>query len=148
MIEQVTPQSAIDAYIKQKIEAYKKVCRRRVEFACRDAVNAARNSDAKSRDWKDQTGNLRSSIGYVISENGTIVGSSAFAAVKEGGEGSSKGRTLAQSLAASGSGDMNAVVVAGMHYAKYLAAKGYDVLDSAEITLRNRLEQFARNGLK
>lgn len=38
-----------------------------------DAVNEAR-SYAKQNDWQDVTGNLRSSIGYVITLNGSIVG--------------------------------------------------------------------------
>lgn len=111
--------------------------------------------------WFDQTGNLRSSIGYLIIDNGaTIVdfgfnpdfGKPArkekvefvtkdgkevsFMASKPGGgpEGAQKGKVYAQSLVALYSKGLTLLIVAGMDYADAVEARdGKDVLASTEL---------------
>ena len=107
-------------------------------------VNHARKLPSMSRanplakyphqpNYIDDSGNLRSSIGYVVVEDGRIIGESAFEAVGNGAEGSATGRSFAESLVATHPNDTALILVAGMHYAEYVAAKGYDVLDSATL---------------
>ena len=86
------------------------------------------------KSWFDQTGNLRSSVGYIIVRNGVIVGSSEFPIVKNGGEGQTEGREYAESLARNYANKQLAlIVVAGMNYADYVEAKdNKDVLASTE----------------
>lgn len=93
------------------------------------AVNEARTAG----DWKDQTGNLRSSIGYVVCEDGRPVYQSEFAKVRDTAEeGPQMGLDLALRVAGETSG-LALVVVAGMDYAVYVADKGYNVLSSSQI---------------
>lgn len=113
------------------------------------------------RSWYDQSGNLRSSVGYVIAHNGNIVSSYGFdssmgkaahtkqveyvtkdgkkvsftARVKAGGqEGAKAGKDLAEELIKRYSNDYVLVVVAGMNYAEYVEAmKNKNVLASTEL---------------
>lgn len=108
-------------------------------------VNAARERGS----YTDRTGNLRSSTGYVLARDGEVYTSSSFAKIIGGQnpngvplDGDEQGRTLAEQLAKDLSKDGFAmIVVAGMQYASYVSDKGYDVLDSAELEIRRRLEE-------
>ena len=88
--------------------------------------------------YADQTGNLRSSIGYVIFYDGEKVagggfGGGALFANSEGVKGSGvqggkTGNEISEKIAAKYSKGFVVVIVAGMEYATYVEAKGYDVL--------------------
>lgn len=80
--------------------------------------------------FKDRTGNLRSSIGYVVLVDGKPV-NVAFAAVKGGHTGVNEGQRLALQVGSKTEG-YALVVVAGMNYAVHVESKGRDVLTSAE----------------
>lgn len=82
------------------------------------------------RGFKDRTGNLRSSIGYVVLVDGKPV-NVAFAAVKGGHAGVNEGQRLALQVGSKTEG-YALVVVAGMNYAVHVESKGRDVLTSAE----------------
>lgn len=82
--------------------------------------------------YTDRSGNLRSSIGYVIIVNGRIRTKAGFGA-KGANEGQSQGETTAESFAAKFPDKTALVVVAGMNYAVYVAEKNFDVLDTAYI---------------
>lgn len=90
-------------------------------------VNKAKSSDQ----YKDRTGNLRSSVGYVIVHNGKIV-NGKFGVVKDGSYGMQQGQSLAYELAARNTIGFALIVVAGMNYALYVEATGRDVLTTAE----------------
>lgn len=97
-----------------------------------ECVNAARITSMKGRDYEDQSGNLRGSVGYIVVYDGEIVQGGGFQPVNGSTEGCEKGKAFAESLAGRYKG-YALVVVAGMNYAEYVAAKGYDVLDTAEL---------------
>lgn len=102
-------------------------------------VRYARERSAQDS-WIDRTGNLRSSIGYVIVKGGRIVSMSSFDTVKGGGEGSSTGKKLAEYLGTMFPNDYVLVVVAGMNYAEYVEAMdNKDVLASPELFARKNL---------
>lgn len=82
------------------------------------------------RGFKDRTGNLRSSIGYVVLVDGKPVNVD-FAAVKGGHAGVNEGQRLALQVGSKTEG-YALVVVAGMNYAVHVESKGRDVLTSAE----------------
>lgn len=113
--------------------------------------------------YQNITGNLRSSIGYVIGYDGKVIREGGFHKVKgrgenyqrvtfttrngkkadfwakgkfgDGSEGSRKGLELARSVIAKTKG-YSFVIVAGMEYASYVNSKGYDVMDSAKLELK------------
>lgn len=90
--------------------------------------------------WFDQTGNLRSSVGYIIAHNGKIVQYSGFQQVKNGSEGSKTGKEFATELVKKYSTGYALIVVAGMNYAEYVEAMDNKVvLASAELFARKEL---------
>lgn len=86
------------------------------------------------KSWYDQSGNLRSSVGYVIAHNGSIVQYSDFNQVKQGSEGVKVGKDLAEEIVKRYLNDYVLVIVAGMNYAeKVEAMDNKDVLASTEL---------------
>lgn len=123
-----------------------------LKYAGESAVAYARTLDT----YKDQTGNLRSSIGYVIYKNGQLALRSAFEQVPaknnknnvelNGGE---VGLALAQKVAQQETAPFVLVVVAGMNYAAAVERRGYDVIEGASIEaseVAKRLVQGLNNG--
>lgn len=83
-----------------------------------------------------QTGNLTSSVGYCITEDGKIVVMSSFQAVggDKGNQGADTGRKLAMQIAREFPQGYALILVAGMHYASYVQELHHrDVLASAEL---------------
>ena len=105
-----------------------------------EAINTARTS----RRYLDQTGNLTSSIGYVILRRGSIVNKAGFDKVKKGDEGVRQGESLATSLAKDYPHDFALIVVAGMDYAAYVEAKGLGGMTAAELQSKASIEQFVK----
>lgn len=84
----------------------------------------------------DHTGNLRSSIGYVIVEDGDVKEENFQIqhTGTEGDEGKAKGRKLAKNLANTYNVGMVLIGVAGMEYAVYVEAlESKDVITAANI---------------
>lgn len=97
-----------------------------------------------SESWNDDTGNLRSSIGYVVSKDGIKKSVSTFAKVKDGSEGVQKGAEYADELASQEKG-WSLHVVAGMEYAEEVEKiKGKNVLASARARMIEDLPKVAK----
>ena len=108
-----------DAFIEASLEAYKRACIKMVERA------------KQTNTYQDQTSHLRSSIGCVLYHNGIEV-YNYFKAEEGDEQGVQKGLELARKIAKdAGDKAITAVVVAGMEYAVYVEAKGYDVLSGS-----------------
>lgn len=91
--------------------------------------------------YTDRTGNLRASVGYVVLlPDGSVAGEGGFP------PGDAGGRGYALRLARAELRGPVLVVTAGMQYARYVAARGYDVLDSAELAARRLARGLARRG--
>lgn len=73
--------------------------------------------------WDNDTGNLRSSIGWAVSRKGSIVRKSRFGTVLNGSEGAAKGEALVERLASEHAQyDFALFIVAGEEYAVYVEA--------------------------
>lgn len=144
-IKRLTPPAEIDRYIAGRVEAIKEAIIRMMLYIGEQVLNAARMTNS----YKDQTGNLRSSIGYVVAIDGEIVQMSSFDTVKEGRDGSRGGKEYAIQLVRDFPKGIVLIVVAGMNYASYVSAKGYDVLDSSELLADKLVPQMLQQlGLK
>lgn len=133
-IKNLTPEGAISEFIGQQVERVTSALIYNLCAVGEQVLNQARSTNS----YKDQTGNLRSSIGYVVAVDGEVVQSSSFEVVKDGADGSRDGKGYALNLVKQFSEGIVLIVVAGMNYASYVSAKGYDVLDSSEV-LADRL---------
>lgn len=102
-------------------------------------VNHAR-SVPKDLGFEDQTGNLRSSIGYAVFVDGVAV-HSFYEEVKGGAEGAKAGQRLSAKIG-EGSSGVCLVVTAGMNYATYVESRGRDVIASAEQLAKRELPRM------
>ena len=109
-----------------------------------EAIKKAREDHENN--WTDQTGNLRSSIGYMVTYDGKEVKTSGFEPTKgktgNGAEGQAEGKRVIEGLKGTNTEEFALVVVAGMNYAEYVEAHGRDVLASAELYARKRLPEM------
>ena len=100
----------------------------------------------KRASFDDHTGNLRSSIGYVIAKDGEVL-TENFTESDKGTDkttGKYKGRRLAEEVSLSYTGGYVLVGVAGMEYAAAVEAKGYEVVSGAN----TQCEKYLRDSLK
>lgn len=139
-IKQTIPASEIDAFIKKQVERINNALVYNLKYVAERCLNAARETNS----YKDQTGNLRSSIGYVLVRDGKIIEQSAFEVVMNGGSGAKSGIQYAKEVARQFPEGIVLIIVAGMNYAAFVAAKGYDVIDSAETLADKLVPQFLK----
>ena len=150
--------SGLDEWAERWEQAYLDRLADSGERACADAVAEG--------NYQNITGNLRSSIGYVIGYDGKVIREGGFHKVQgrgenmehvvfttrsgnkvdfwakgkfgDGSEGSKRGRDMAHRIIMGTSG-YSYVLVVGMEYASYVSSRGYNVWDSAQKTLGNLL---------
>lgn len=99
--------------------------------------------------FNDQTGQLRSSIGYIITYDGAVVNfdfDSSEAKVKSGAEdkreqGKSLAIEYANSLVQNTKG-YGLICVAGANYAFYVEAKGFDVITGSSLQATETLRKW------
>ena len=131
-IKQTTPQNIVNAYLDQEIQRREQALLYNLAYVGEMCINEARSTTKAANNYKDQTGNLRSSVGYVLVHNGRIVQSSSFKSVLNGQQGATEGSGYAKQLAKKYRQGIVLILVAGMNYAVHVQNKGYDVLTSAE----------------
>jgi gamma-glutamylcysteine synthetase len=122
-------QGDIQKLVMRQAERMCKAVLSRLQRIGEQFIADARNDGS----YMDQTGNLRSSIGYVILENGVQIELAGFDTVKEGKEGAARGKALVEEIAGKYPVGYVLIVVAGMEYAAAVEAKGYDVLTMSSI---------------
>lgn len=137
-----TKMSEVNVYLKAEAERIQRLTIRALSYLGEQCVKVARDR-APELSWIDQTGNLRSSIGYIITHNGNIVQYSDFKQVKQGSEGIKVGKDLATEIAKQFSNEYVLVVVAGMNYAEYVEARdNKDVLATPELFAKAELPKM------
>lgn len=124
-----TARKAIARHLTEQIDKRRSQLIGRLQYLGEKCVNEAR--DNRTNSYTDRTGNLRSSIGYVVLYNGVPVSEMSVQGDKPAGRSAGES-SLSKAIAEAPSTGYVLVVVAGMHYAHYVAARGFDVLDSAE----------------
>ena len=124
-----------------------------IKFTLKTVVGGKAVAHAKSYgNFTDRTGNLRSSIGYVLAKDGDIIDVGGFESISgpEGnnGEGISEGKKYAEELGKSSGSGYTLIIVAGMNYAEYVEAKGYNVLTETELYLVSQINDVIDRILK
>lgn len=130
MIRMTTPMDAIDKKIAKEINRAENEILKKLSFIGENAVNDARGNG----DYLDDTGNLRSSVGYTILKNGETVRTSSFDRVKKEATKAKKESTkLLDELRSKFNTGFVLIVVAGMDYAVTVEARGRNVLSSSKL---------------
>lgn len=133
-ITMTTTETQIKAYIQSQMERTEKAIIRTLQYVGEQCVISARQFGS----YRDNTGNLRNSTGYVIVKNGNIINNQIDTSTKGGRE----SKKMVEELAPQYTCGIALIVVAGMEYAATVAAKGYNVLDSAELTAQALLPKL------
>ena len=84
----------------------------------------------EKHNYTDRTGNLTNSIGYAVVRGSDIV---YFGGAVQQGEGADNALKVAMKMAESLSASLTLIIVAGMNYAAYVEARGYNVILPAEL---------------
>ena len=125
-----TPMDAIDKKIAKEINRAENEILKKLSFIGENAVNDARRTGS----YIDDTGNLRSSIGYTILKNGETVRTSSFDRVKqEASKAKRESTKLLDELRTKFNTGFVLIVVAGMDYAVTVEARGRNVLSSSKL---------------
>jgi hypothetical protein len=96
----------------------------------------------------DRTGNLRSSVGYLVLRNGEQYHRGGFQLITTGSTGITTGRVVLEEVGANYPTGLVLIVVAGMSYAAAVEAKGRDVLTGssqiAVIELKAAMDRISK----
>lgn len=137
-IKQLTSNTQISGYLQKRISQCEDNLVRLLDATGNACVEAGQDGG----DYMDRTGNLRSSIGYVVIKSEKVVRTGGFKVVKGGTEGPKSGHAYAIQLARQYTKGIVLIVVAGMQYAAYVAAQGFNVLDGAELIAEKLVPQL------
>ena len=139
--------SDINKWIKQFQDNAEMKIYTTLQAAGEEFVRQARLSGV----YDNHSGNLRSSIGYVITKDNSIV-SENFEIQNvgtDGKEGVQKAKKLARELARDAMSGYGLIGVAGMEYAMYVEAiDGKDVITGASIQAEERLRKSIKTVLE
>ena len=143
----ITPQfnsNDIERILREKIEKYHQKVIRILKYVGEMCINEAREHGS----YQDQTGNLRSSIGYVVLQDGKPIEKGGFAPTERGREkgknGQKEGETFINKVISQYPKGFVLVVVAGMKYASYVEARNYNVLSSAELLAEKEVPKLLK----
>lgn len=147
MVTVKTPDSDFDKWL-QKLQA-------RAELSIIEQMKSvgelAVSTAKKSGKYTDRTGNLRSSIGYCVVNNGRIVYKGKFTSVNapegNGSFGTKSGEEYLKSVAVGYSG-LWLLLVAGMPYAAHVEAIGLDVISSGQLIVDKLPKALDKLGFK
>lgn len=111
-------------------------------------VTNARNKTKEQGGFGDISGNLRSSIGYLIIRNGKQLTGSGFESIAGGSVGSETGKKVIEEIAAKYPTGICLLVVAGMDYAAAVEAKSKDLLSGSSLiaitALKEAMQQISK----
>ena len=143
----ITPQfnsNDIERILREKIEKYHQKVIRILRIVGEKCINEARTNGS----YQDQTGNLRSSIGYVVLQDGKPIEKGGFApterGTKKGKDGQKEGESFINKVISQYPRGFVLVVVAGMKYASYVEARNYNVLSSAELLAEKEIPKLLK----
>lgn len=141
-IEAKFDREEIRAYLEKELRRHQTQIVEMLNYVGQTVVNEIRTSHISN--WTDQTGNLRSSIGYVVLLDGVPQARSNFERVdgpkrgETGEDGAAEGGEYIDSLVPLYREGIALIVVAGMEYASYVEKlKNKTVLAQGEIEARN-----------
>jgi hypothetical protein len=118
--------NAVKQHLTNKVDEIEAKILEALQYEGEEFVNKAR----LSANFKDRTGNLRSSIGYIILFNGKTVKSN-FQKADKGSDrtsGVNEAKKVANEVASNYPKGYVLIGVAGMRYAAAVESKGYDVI--------------------
>ena len=128
--------------INRKVDRFVVNIEQRIIWALAMAGESFVNDARNTQTYQDQTGNLRSSIGYIIARDGIIIQEN----VEGKPEGKAKAREVAREVLRENTKGFILIVVDGMEYAAAVESKGYDVITgsipAAKALLKKKIKEY------
>ena len=128
----ITPQFG-KGYIAAQVAAFRERVEKATLFQLQYLGEQLVMYAKEQHNYTDRTGNLTNSIAYAVVKEGKIV---SYGGENQPGEGADTALKVATDYAASVPNTFSLIVVAGMNYAAYVEAKGYNVILPAELKCR------------
>ena len=125
----ITPKFA-NGFVAGQVKAFQERLEKATVFQLQYLGEELAKYAKDNHTYTDQTGNLTNSIGYAVVKQGKIV---TYGGEIQPGEGAEEGLKVAQQMAAKLTNSFSLIIVAGMNYAAYVEAKGYDVILPAQL---------------
>ena len=139
-IKRLTPISQIEKYLKDQLKQKERALITLLSYVGDACIIEARTNGA----YIDRTGNLRSSIGYVILKDGRVVTNGGFDKIKDGDLGVHEGESFVNGLINQYRSGITLIIVAGMNYSAAVEAKNINVLTSAELLAKKIVPEKLR----
>lgn len=139
-IVMTTNMGDLDDYLQEQIN-------RRIKaiIATLARIGTECQNEAKdNKGYKDVTGNLKSSVGYVILNDGVVVSGDNFTQDGNGSAGIAEGKSALNSEISKHPTGIVLIVVAGMNYAAAVEARNLNVLTSAELLAEKLVPQLMK----
>jgi hypothetical protein len=108
----------------------------RLKFAGETFVTNARLNGS----YNDITGNLRSSVGYIVATKGELIVEN-YQKVKSGSKGIEKAKAFVEKILKKYQHDYVLIAFAGENYAAHVEARGRDVITGSCLQLKKDLNQ-------
>ena len=128
----ITPQFG-KGYIAAQVAAFRERVEKATLFQLQYLGEQLVTYAKEQHNYTDRTGNLTNSIAYAVVKEGKIV---SYGGENQPGEGADAALKVATDYAASVPNTFSLIVVAGMNYAAFVEAKGYNVILPAELKAR------------
>lgn len=128
----ITPQFG-KGYIAAQVAAFREWVEKATLFQLQYLGEQLATYAKDQHNYTDRTGNLTNSIAYAVVKEGKIV---SYGGENQPGEGADTALKVATDYAASVPNTFSLIVVAGMNYAAFVEAKGYNVILPAELKAR------------
>lgn len=125
----ITPMFGDDA-IGAQVRKFQELLEIAALFLLKDLGEELTKYAKEKHNYTDRTGNLTNSIGYAIVRGSDIA---YFGGAVQQGEGADNALKVAMKMAESLSNSFTLIIVAGMNYAAYVEARGYNVILPAEL---------------
>lgn len=145
-VRMTTSVQSIEKEVRQELERNRKRLIAMMQRIGEEIINGIRTGEYSN--WIDRTGNLRSSIGYILVMDGAVQTEGGFQLVK-GPEadgtsvGTGIGKQFAESLVSLYPNGIALIIVAGMEYAAYVEAmENKEVLAGGEIAARALVRKY------
>lgn len=137
-----TPQQAIERMVEEKAKVIKRRIIEALSMIGEECISIARTQG----NYTDQTGNLRSSIGFMIVQDGREVSQQGFEQKKGGSEGVKVGKRVVSEVAKEFPQHSVLIVVAGMNYGIYVERiHNKDVLTSAKLYAKTEAKKIMQD---
>ena len=143
----VTPSSHINKFISEQIKDVRELQLEAFDIAGEIAVK----NQTLAHKYKNQTGNLSSSIGFLVLDDGRVYSRGGFEKTPsadgeaiDGAQGIKDGKEFIESLSNQYPNGQVLIVVAGMEYAVHVEKMGLDALTTAELIAEKTVNKLLK----